>query len=140
VSPASFTDLSCSCVSAAKEAHVFAADIIVASQNESHVLVPDIIVVSRPGVIVFMSREVHPHPWDKLIYSSEQWCSSRVPQFCSIASSRNENRRLRNSKRLSGPLVERVTSATTKRILCVGPVPGAQFEDTASVTGLEGNH
>jgi hypothetical protein len=41
------------------------------TQNEPDVFVPDIIVASRPGVIVFMSGEAHPYPWDKLIYSSE---------------------------------------------------------------------
>jgi hypothetical protein len=43
------------------------------TQKESDVFVLDIIVASRPGVIVFMSGETHPYPWDKLIYySSEQ--------------------------------------------------------------------
>jgi hypothetical protein len=41
-------------------------------QTASDVFVPGVVITSRPGVIVFMSREAPPpYPKDKLIYSSE---------------------------------------------------------------------
>jgi hypothetical protein len=56
-------------------------------QNASHVFEPAVVIASRPGVIVFMSREVSPlYPKDKLIYSSELSISAvqPLPQFVAL--------------------------------------------------------